>query len=69
MSEKIVGGRVEAQYRLRKGTPLPGCDCMQCFGYCIINADIRDREVRASIEAARSTRNAGDPRELDFEAD
>lgn len=21
----------------RRGNPLPGCDCVQCFGYCMIN--------------------------------
>jgi len=20
----------------RRGNPLPGCDCVQCFGYCLI---------------------------------
>ena len=23
----------------RRGQPLPGCDCVQCFGYCMIDGD------------------------------
>lgn len=23
----------------RRGNPLPGCDCAQCFGYCLIDGD------------------------------
>lgn len=23
----------------RRGNPLAGCDCVQCFGYCMINGD------------------------------
>lgn len=23
----------------RRGAPLAGCDCVQCFGYCMINGD------------------------------
>lgn len=32
----------------RRGEPKPGCDCVQCFGYCIINEDqaLRDRALR-----------------------
>ena len=45
MSERINKPRDEAQYRRRTGPPLVGCDCMQCFGYCLVNADIRDREI------------------------
>ena len=25
--------------RGRRGNPLPGCDCVQCFGYCMIDGD------------------------------
>ena len=28
----------------RRGQPLPGCDCVQCFGYCIIDGDEAIRE-------------------------
>jgi hypothetical protein len=29
----------------RRGNPRPGCDCRQCFGYCMIDGDeaIRQR--------------------------
>jgi hypothetical protein len=23
----------------RRGEPKPGCDCVQCFGYCLVDAD------------------------------
>lgn len=23
----------------RRGMPRPGCDCVQCFGYCLIDGD------------------------------
>lgn len=23
----------------RRGNPKPGCDCEQCFGYCLVNED------------------------------
>lgn len=28
----------------RRGMPKPGCDCVQCFGYCLIDADKAARE-------------------------
>lgn len=33
----------------RRGNPRPGCDCVQCFGYCLIdeNKAIRDTAARA----------------------
>jgi hypothetical protein len=27
----------------RRGEPRLGCDCVQCFGYCLINQDEADR--------------------------
>lgn len=30
----------------RRGIPKPGCDCVQCFGYCLVD---RDEAVRASF--------------------
>lgn len=32
----------------RRGEPKAGCDCMQCFGYCIVDADqaVRDQALR-----------------------
>jgi hypothetical protein len=23
----------------RRGMPKPGCDCVQCFGYCLVDRD------------------------------
>ena len=23
----------------RRGEPKPGCDCVQCFGYCMVDAE------------------------------
>jgi hypothetical protein len=31
----------------RRGMPKPGCDCVQCFGYCLIDADKAAREAQA----------------------
>lgn len=28
----------------RRGNPRPGCDCEQCFGYCLVDADEAYRE-------------------------
>ncbi len=28
----------------RRGEPLPGCDCVQCFGYCMVDGDEAMRE-------------------------
>ncbi len=30
--------------RGRRGNPLTGCDCVQCFGYCMVNGDQALRE-------------------------
>jgi hypothetical protein len=29
----------------RRGMPRPGCDCVQCFGYCLIDGDKADHCV------------------------
>lgn len=29
--------------RGRRGNPKPGCDCEQCFGYCLTDADKASR--------------------------
>ena len=38
----------------RRGNPLPGCDCVQCFGYCMINGDeaMRQRAAEPSSREA-----------------
>jgi len=28
----------------RRGEPKPGCDCMQCFGYCLVDRDAAVRQ-------------------------
>ena len=39
--------------RGRRGEPLPGCDCVQCFGYCMIDRDdaMRERFMRSDRSA------------------
>ena len=36
----------------RRGQPLNSCDCVTCFGYCILSPEVRERELRSSLEAA-----------------
>lgn len=31
----------------RRGNPKPGCDCFQCFGYCLVD---QDEAMRARFE-------------------
>lgn len=31
----------------RRGNPKPGCDCVQCFGYCMIDGDEALRQKMA----------------------
>jgi hypothetical protein len=40
-----LGGQVDNR---RRGEPKPGCDCMQCFGYCIVNEEqaLKDRALK-----------------------
>ena len=30
---------------MRRGNPLPGCDCVQCFGYCLVDHDVARRTL------------------------
>ena len=46
----------------RRGMPRPGCDCVQCFGYCLIDQDKAGRD--AAEQAGRARRAEGAP--LDF---
>jgi hypothetical protein len=42
----------------RRGAPIPGCDCMECFGRCMIDPELRYREgLRRSDEAHRAGRD------------
>jgi len=31
----------------RRGNPRPGCDCEQCFGYCLVDSD---KALRATLD-------------------
>lgn len=33
----------------RRGNPRPGCDCEQCFGYCLVDTD---EAARAGFDRA-----------------
>jgi len=44
--EKIAS---EVFDRGRRGEPLLGCDCVQCFGYCMVDHDVARREVTDAI--------------------
>jgi len=42
----------------RRGDPLSGCDCMQCFGRCIVDPALKEREgLRRSDERVRAGRD------------
>jgi hypothetical protein len=34
----------------RRGEPLPGCDCMRCFGMCLVDPDVAHRETALRME-------------------
>lgn len=38
----------------RRGEPLPGCDCMRCFGMCLIDPDIAHREISERFETGET---------------
>lgn len=38
----------------RRGNPRPGCDCEQCFGYCMVDGDKAQRESFGGSGAPRS---------------
>jgi hypothetical protein len=35
----------------RRGNPMMGCDCVQCFGYCSVNFEIAEREKAEKRQA------------------
>ena len=43
-SEEVVPAS-EIFDRGRRGEPLLGCDCVQCFGYCLVDHDVARRET------------------------
>jgi len=52
----------------RRGNPRPGCDCEQCFGYCIVDKDKLHRDVHAKFERVGRTPRAGEPLNFDKDA-
>ena len=42
----------------RRGNPRPGCDCVQCFGYCLVDRDEAERAAfnRSVIAGEREER-------------
>lgn len=42
----------------RRGAPKPGCDCVQCFGYCLYDPAKAERDVMDS--------NLRSPREVEW---
>lgn len=49
----------------RRGAPKPGCDCVQCFGYCMVDesAALRARALAGDVQPARF-----DGKPLEFDA-
>jgi len=47
---KIVDLATAVYDRGRRGNPLPGCDCVQCFGYCLVVREAAEREMFARAE-------------------
>lgn len=48
----------------RRGAPKPGCDCVQCFGYCLVD---QDEAMRARFEGTGRVAPAAMP--LNFQED
>lgn len=44
-SPAIADITAEFEDNQRRGPPKPGCDCMQCFGYCLVDQDVYAREM------------------------
>lgn len=40
----------------RRGEPRPGCDCVRCFGYCLVDRDEQARAVLIALEEARKAK-------------
>lgn len=52
----------------RRGEPKAGCDCMQCFGYCIVDADqaVRDQALRNDARGVQARVVNGLPAAIDL---
>ena len=44
----------------RRGAPLPGCDCVVCFGYCAPDPEKAARDRRALRQVRPAGTSAGD---------
>lgn len=42
----------------RRGEPRPGCDCFQCFGYCLVD---KDEAVRSRFQTGSSVEHRPAP--------
>ena len=56
----------------RRGMPRPGCDCEQCFGYCLIDGDKAQRDAFAkgpysTFERTIMSEGSGRALNLDFD--
>lgn len=57
----------------RRGNPRPGCDCVQCFGYCMVDGDKAHRDSLAkgrfsSYEVTLMSEASGRPLAIEPEA-
>jgi len=59
MKRKAEPAETEVRDNRRRGVPLPGCDCVQCFGYCLPDRDAATREFLLANERRR-TNDAAD---------
>lgn len=50
----------------RRGMPKPGCDCVQCFGYCLVDNDEAQRQAWAAAAGTERRIATGGVAELDF---
>lgn len=49
----------------RRGMPRPGCDCVQCFGYCMIDPDEALRARLTPLGASGKLFGLGDSEDSD----
>jgi hypothetical protein len=56
MKEHKDQGNVSAVFdNGRRGNPRMGCDCVQCFGYCMIDPDAMLRDDKRSLRIRNTT--------------
>lgn len=59
LKERDEGVASEVFDRGRRGEPLLGCDCVTCFGYCIVDHGLLLREIRISKNDAATLQEEG----------